>query len=105
MPKSTTQAVVNDTIFVAIPSYRDSETWPTILSILQTAHNPERVSIGVVWQVDMSSMEEMRMVTAGVDCLNQIKETYDGLPFKWNTHNNLRTLIMDYRQATGKLLS
>ncbi|KAL7506633.1 hypothetical protein ACHAXN_005125 [Cyclotella atomus] len=101
MPKSTTQAVVNDTIFVAIPSYRDSETWPTILSILQTAHNPERVSIGVVWQVDMSSMEEMRMVTAGVDCLNQIKETYDGLPFKWNTHNNLRTLIMDYRQATG----
>jgi predicted 2-oxoglutarate/Fe(II)-dependent dioxygenase YbiX len=105
MPESTTKAVFDETIFVVIPSYRDSETWPTILSLLQTAHNPDRISIGVVWQVNMSATEEVKMATTGVDCLNQIKQTYDGLPFKWKANNNFRSLIMDYMQATGKLSS
>jgi [Skp1-protein]-hydroxyproline N-acetylglucosaminyltransferase len=40
------------TIFVAIASYRDSETGPTIQALLQTAQYPHRIVIGLCLQID-----------------------------------------------------
>lgn len=40
------------TIFVSIASFRDSETLPTIRSLLETAQSPKRITIGLVWQYD-----------------------------------------------------
>ena len=40
------------TIFVAIASYRDTETGPTIQACLQSAQYPNRIVIGLVLQVD-----------------------------------------------------
>eukprot|EP00927_Polykrikos_kofoidii_P021065 TRINITY_DN2007_c0_g1_i1.p1 TRINITY_DN2007_c0_g1~~TRINITY_DN2007_c0_g1_i1.p1 ORF type:complete len:785 (+),score=102.36 TRINITY_DN2007_c0_g1_i1:65-2356(+) len=40
------------TIFVSIPSYRDPETRYTVLDLLRKATYPERVTVGVCWQVD-----------------------------------------------------
>lgn len=102
LPKSN--AHDGETIFVAIPSYRDSETWPTIQSLLQAARRPERVFIGVVWQIDTLSPEEVRFFTDGREYLQTIKQTYDGKQFQWDTNSNFRSLTMDYRQATGKSL-
>lgn len=82
-----------ETMFIAIPSYRDDETWPTIRSLLQTAVLPERISIGVVWQVDTSSREEVQFLTDGEEYLNDIS---------WNSYTNFRSLTMDFRQATGE---
>ena len=42
------------TIFVAIASYRDSETGPTIQACLQSAQYPNRITIGVLLQVDLA---------------------------------------------------
>jgi [Skp1-protein]-hydroxyproline N-acetylglucosaminyltransferase len=39
-------------IFVAIASYRDSETGPTIQALLQTAQYPHRIVIGLCLQID-----------------------------------------------------
>lgn len=41
---------VTDTIFVAIPSYRDSECRHTVDDLLLKAHHPERVRVGVCLQ-------------------------------------------------------
>jgi [Skp1-protein]-hydroxyproline N-acetylglucosaminyltransferase len=38
------------TILVSIASYRDSETLPTIRSLLENAKYPNRITIGLVWQ-------------------------------------------------------
>lgn len=40
-------------IFVTIPSYRDSETQHTIRSLYQHAQHPERIFVGVVLQYDV----------------------------------------------------
>jgi [Skp1-protein]-hydroxyproline N-acetylglucosaminyltransferase len=42
----------SSTIFVSIASYRDSETIPTIQSLLKNALNSSRIRIGLVWQYD-----------------------------------------------------
>jgi [Skp1-protein]-hydroxyproline N-acetylglucosaminyltransferase len=39
-------------IFVSIPSFRDSETVPTLNALFATAHNPERIFCGVVLQLE-----------------------------------------------------
>ena len=80
-----------ETIFVAIPSYRDEETLPTIQSLLKTAHCPERVAIGVVWQVDTSSAEEVQGFAGGG---NEHCKHILG-------HGNFRSISMDHRLATG----
>lgn len=100
IPELTTDAnEEQETIFVAIPSYRDSETWPTIQSLLQTAYRPNRVHIGAVWQVDTLCPEEVRSFTGGGDCLLNIKQL-NGT--QWDVQRNFRSLTMDYRQATGE---
>ncbi|KAJ3129628.1 Egl nine 3 [Nowakowskiella sp. JEL0407] len=38
------------TIFVSIPSYRDSETHKTVKSLISTAANPSRLRIGILYQ-------------------------------------------------------
>lgn len=40
-------------IFVSIVSYRDSEANPTIVDLFERASNPARVSVGLVWQLDL----------------------------------------------------
>ncbi|KAL3790475.1 hypothetical protein HJC23_012031, partial [Cyclotella cryptica] len=89
------------TIFVAIPSYRDEETWPTIQSLLQTAHHPERVYVGVVWQIDTFSPEEVQLLTHGGNCTIKTQQVTASSTSEWNLHTNFRSITMDYRQATG----
>ncbi|KAL9180802.1 hypothetical protein ACHAXT_011255 [Thalassiosira profunda] len=83
------------TIFVAIPSYRDEETWPTIQSLVETAHCPERVCVGVVFQVDTTSQEEVRRFTTAEGSGVSIDSS------RWNEATNLRTMVLDCKHATG----
>jgi len=95
LPISEALAKPNETasrIFVSIPSYRDPETNRTISSLFETARYPERVYVGVVWQIDTSSEN------VDAACFR-----YD-LPKPWST-TNVRELKLDYRQATGPCLA
>mmetsp|Transcript_24137 Transcript_24137/g.50125 ORF Transcript_24137/g.50125 Transcript_24137/m.50125 type:complete len:749 (-) Transcript_24137:2633-4879(-) len=83
------------TVFVAIPSYRDKETWPTIKSLIQMARYPGRFYIGVVWQVDTKSQQEMDMFTSGKDIITTLKSSH------WENTKNLRSIIVGYTQSTG----
>lgn len=38
---------------MSVVSYRDSEANPTIVDLFARASNPSRVSVGVVWQLDL----------------------------------------------------
>ncbi len=84
------------TIFVAIPSYRDEETWPTIKSLVEMATSPERVYIGVVFQVDMKSQDEVKRFTTADGCGISIESN------EWREETHLRSIVMDYRYATGE---
>lgn len=89
LPNVQTHQMSHDTIFVSIPAYRDTETIPTILSLLENASNPERVFIGVVFQFDTTSEREYNMYF-----------NFDELPTNLR-QQNIRTIILDYRDATG----
>lgn len=93
--ESVTQQQREATIFVAIPSYRDIETFPTIKSLIETSTIPQRIYIGVVFQVDTSSNEEIEQFTSGNDYASFFKK------YQWNQQKNLRTVTIDYRHATG----
>eukprot|EP00984_Skeletonema_dohrnii_P017952 scaffold8280_cov123-Skeletonema_dohrnii-CCMP3373.AAC.2 len=93
--ESVNQQQSEATIFVAIPSYRDIETFPTIKSLVETSKNPQRIYIGVVFQVDTSSNEEIEQFTSGSDYASYFKE------YNWNPQTNLRTITIDHRHATG----
>jgi [Skp1-protein]-hydroxyproline N-acetylglucosaminyltransferase len=97
MAESVTQNHHNDaTIFVAIPSYRDIETFPTIKSLIETSSHPQRIFIGVVYQVDTSSDEEIEQFSSsGKGYASYFKSC------EWNHQVNLRTITIDYRHATG----
>lgn len=41
-----------NTIFVSIAAYRDSELAPTVKSLMATAQYPERITVGIVLQLD-----------------------------------------------------
>ena len=103
VPKLTIDTATDEreTIFVAIPSYRDPETWPTILSLLITAHNPERVYIGVVWQIDTSSPDEMASFANGER--RWLRNVKGGSQLDWDIQKHFRSLTMDFKHATGKL--
>ncbi|CAM9544677.1 unnamed protein product [Pylaiella littoralis] len=45
-------------IFVSIVSYRDSEANPTVTDLFARAANPSRVSVGLVWQLDLDVAED-----------------------------------------------
>ena len=50
----------NDTIFVQIASYRDSELVPTVLDCLKQAKHPQKLRIGICWQfADGDSIAEI----------------------------------------------
>lgn len=49
------------TIFVSIPSYRDSKTHPTIHSLFQSAYNPHCTYIGIVYQYGTKSRQPYTM--------------------------------------------
>lgn len=51
-------------MFVSVVSYRDSEANPTIVDLLARASNPGRVSVGLVWQLDLDVEEDMAMLRA-----------------------------------------
>jgi [Skp1-protein]-hydroxyproline N-acetylglucosaminyltransferase len=92
------QLIKESTIFVAIPSYRDVETFPTIQSLIETAAFPQRIYIGVVFQVDTSSSSnnEVEQFTSGKEYTTHLFNKY-----RWNKQTHLRTITLDYRHATG----
>ena len=81
----------DQSIFVAIPSYRDDETWPTIKSLVEAARRPDRVFVGAVFQV---SREEAPALTEPPDGI-----TFASVP--WNRETHFRSLVMDCRHAAG----
>jgi len=85
----------DQTIFVAIPSYRDEETWPTIKSLVETACHPDRVYVGVVFQVDTMSLGEVRSFTS-------VKGSSVSELSQWSQQTNFRSITLDYRHATGE---
>ena len=82
------------TIFVAIPAYRDAETWPTIKSLIESASFPERVHVGVVFQVDTSSEQETRRFTTA-------EGSGVSIDASWDQSSRLRTILLDYKSASG----
>ena len=50
MKEDDKDLIVNGSIFVMIASYCDSETIPTILSLISNAQYPHRIYVGIVWQ-------------------------------------------------------
>jgi hypothetical protein len=43
-------------IFVGIPSYRDRETQWTVEDLFQRAERPDRVTVGICWQLEPEDM-------------------------------------------------
>ncbi len=91
LPIDSDQDTYHDSekIFVSIPSYRDPETQPTIVSLIENASSPERIFVGVVYQYDTKSTGEEKKCK-GDPCL----------PSSWIL-SNLRSITLDYRHATG----
>lgn len=46
---------------MSVVSYRDSEANPTIVDLFARASNPCRVSVGLVWQLNLSVSEDAAM--------------------------------------------
>lgn len=46
-------------IFISIAAFRDPETRWTVHELLQKARKPDRLRIGIVWQVDTASEADM----------------------------------------------
>lgn len=40
---------------MSVVSYRDSEANPTVIDLFARAANPSRVSVGLVWQLDLDA--------------------------------------------------
>ena len=49
----------SEQIFISIAAFRDSETRWTVRDLLQKASKPDRLRIGIVWQVDAASEADM----------------------------------------------
>lgn len=59
---TTNPCLVNEaSIFVSIVSYRDSEANPTVVDLFARASNPARVSVGLVWQLDLHVAKDSAM--------------------------------------------
>lgn len=70
------------TIFVAIPSYRDSECRPTVDHLLQQAEFRDRISIGICLQSEKSD-----------PTLQDLRDRYD--------YDTVRVYWVDYLEAEG----
>lgn len=66
---------MTDTIFVLIPSYRDRECQHTIRDLFANAANPDRVFVGVCWQVDVQNDTEY-FETCDLPYTKQIRKRY-----------------------------
>jgi [Skp1-protein]-hydroxyproline N-acetylglucosaminyltransferase len=85
----------NNTIFVGIASYRDSECSRSIRDLFEQADSPDRVFVGVVLQLDRD---------VDIDCLAVDSKILDGTTnedFKKWCQRHVRTLDMSWQQATG----
>lgn len=83
-------------IFVSIAAYRDSETGPTIRNLMATASNPNRITIGLMLQID----------TLNPDHCYDKYQVLDQLPREeswWPSQ--VKCLTMDARHSTGPCLA
>jgi [Skp1-protein]-hydroxyproline N-acetylglucosaminyltransferase len=88
-PLAPAPPMSSETIFVSIAAYRDEETRWMIHDLYQKASQPDRVTVGIVWQVDLEKDAELMKPVGGSNYGNhQVRET-----------------VMDYRDAEGPCLA
>lgn len=73
---------------MSVVSYRDSEANPTIADLFARASNPSRVSVGLVWQLDLTDAGDEESYRA----------TPNGEELKGG---RLRSVVMPARDAAG----
>jgi hypothetical protein len=61
-PEAISDIERDNTIFVSIPCYRDSELIPTLESIVTQSNRPDLLFIGIFLQVDYSCPEDQSLV-------------------------------------------
>lgn len=49
-PTPAVRLMATSRIYVQIPAYRDAELVPTVLDLVRTAADPDRLTIGIAWQ-------------------------------------------------------
>ena len=79
----------DDTIFVSIAAYRDSETGPTLQHLFNMSKHPHRIYVGLVLQVDLACSYDQTQIMA------QLPTTAD-----WY-RNQVRIVQLDARHSTG----
>lgn len=82
-PSESSASVLGDTIFVAVPSYRDPECRHTVDDLLSKATHPSRIRIGICLQDD-----------------EQEDDTRQYLEAKYSPEQ-VRIKYVDYRDAAG----
>lgn len=85
----TEHKVASDEIFVSVACYRDSECRWTIRHMLETAEFPQRVKVGVVWQVEPEDDAHMM----DLDFLGNDRK------------KQVRQMVMHWREAKGPCLA
>lgn len=91
----------NDSIFVGIASYRDTECQYTIKDLYEQAEFPERVFVGVVWQCDRDSDSSCFEVEGD---LFRDKDATLGAMGEWWKHH-VRHVEMPWQQARGPCIA
>ena len=86
VPGGYKQNVAEMSIFVSVASYRDTETAPTLTSLLSQSQYPNRIVVGLVLQLD--DKEDSHLQTS----IHSIIERYS---------TQIRCLRMDCKDATG----
>lgn len=76
---------------MSIVSYRDSEANPTITDLFARAANPSRVSVGLVWQLDLDVAEDQALY----------RSTPGGEENKELRGGRVRSLLMPAADAAG----
>eukprot|EP01112_Ceratiomyxa_fruticulosa_P022272 TRINITY_DN809_c0_g2_i4.p1 TRINITY_DN809_c0_g2~~TRINITY_DN809_c0_g2_i4.p1 ORF type:complete len:325 (-),score=44.16 TRINITY_DN809_c0_g2_i4:111-1085(-) len=84
-------------IFVSIPSYRDSECQHTIASLFEQAIYPELVFVGVLHQCDVVSEDSAK----GNDETNEQCEDMDCFLIPYKYPHNVREKRIHWRNASG----
>ncbi|KAK9819250.1 hypothetical protein WJX81_000875 [Elliptochloris bilobata] len=79
-------------IFVSVAAYRDEEAQWTVAHLLRQAARPERVRVGIVWQVDET--EDAAFIRIAGSAAERAK---------WASQ--VREVRMDWRQAAGPCLA
>ncbi|CAM9507295.1 unnamed protein product [Chrysoparadoxa australica] len=82
---SASRADMTSSIFVSVVSYRDSEAHPTVIDMLERALAPERVRVGLVWQINPD--EDAHMVSSPA-----LPESLKG---------NVSVITLDAAEASG----